>query len=256
MMNLSTNAYHAMRERGGTVTIELRAMEVDAGFASGRIDLHPGPYAVLCVSDTGYGMDAEVLKRIFDPYFTTKGVGEGTGLGLAVVHGIVKSHRGAIDVRSEPGGGSRFQIYLPICAEIAAIEESGEREFAVPGGSERILLVDDEELIVELEKTFLERLGYRVSAFTQSPNALEAFQTQPDAFDLAITDFTMPGLTGTELAKAMLARRPGFPIILCTGFSESMDENRAKALGIRRFVLKPVLNRELARAVRAVLDGE
>ncbi len=256
VMNLGANAYHAMRERGGTLTIELTALEIDAKQADGHIDLHPGPYALLSVGDTGNGMEEDVLKRIFDPYFTTKDAREGTGLGLSVVHGIVQSYSGAIRVFSEPGQGSLFRIYFPICAEMSGVEEIGERESPVAGGSERILLVDDEELIVDLEKTFLERLGYRVSAFTQSPNALEAFQAQPDAFDLAITDLTMPGLTGTELAKAILARCPGFPIILCTGFSESMDEVRAKALGIRKFVLKPVLNRELAQAVRVALDGE
>jgi CheY-like chemotaxis protein/two-component sensor histidine kinase len=251
LMNLCTNAAHAMRDKGGVLSVKLSVMEADAQLVSQHSSLTEGHYVCLTVNDTGHGMDAAVMERIFDPYFTTKKIGEGTGMGLAVVQGIVKSYGGAISVSSEPGKGTTFHVFLPrIEQEVPAVVEA----LAEPAtGSERILFIDDEETLVDLGKEILESLGYHVSFTTSSSEALETFRAQPDAFDLIITDMTMPGLTGKELAKELLALRPDIPIILCTGFSEIIDENQAKGIGIREFVMKPYAVINLAHVIRKVL---
>jgi CheY-like chemotaxis protein len=225
----------------------------EAVVVSGGVE--PGRYLRLRVSDTGEGMGPEVLKRIFDPYFTTKGPGKGTGLGLAVVHGIVQSYRGGIAVMSEPGKGTTFDIYFPRVDVVVPVE--GEKVEALPlGEQERVLLVDDEQAIVEIGQKILGYLGYEVVVRTSSLEALELFRVHPERFDLVITDMTMPNLTGDRLAQELLRIRPEVPIILCTGFSESMSEEKAKALGVREFVMKPLVMKDLAGAIRRSLDQE
>jgi PAS domain S-box-containing protein len=251
LMNLCSNAVHAMRAKGGVLEVSLGDVEVDVYMFAKHRDLKPGPYLKLTVSDTGSGMDQETAKRIFDPFFTTKKPGEGTGMGLAVVHGIVKRHEGSIITDSEPGKGSTFHVYFPrIEGEPRA--ERAEPE-AIPMGTERILFVDDEEAQARSGWHLLERLGYDVTTSTDSLEALETFRAQPDAFDLVITDQRMPGLTGMQLAAELMQIRSDISIILCTGFSEVVDGNKAKAGGIREFMMKPFSARQLAETIRRVL---
>lgn len=253
IVNLCTNGAHAM-EGKGILDVSLTRVhlgEIDVSTLSAS-KLKPGPYLKLSVSDTGQGMDGETLQRIFEPYFTTKEVGKGTGLGLAVVHGIAKRHDGDIIVRSEPGKGSVFDVYLPTAvvetkASIAVPE-------ALPKGSGHILLVDDEPMIADMAARMLEQLGYRVAAKTSPLDALDLFRSAPREFDLILTDYTMPGLTGLELAGEILRIRPDIPVILCTGFNENVTKETAKAMGIRELTLKPLERKELARLVRSVLD--
>jgi PAS domain S-box-containing protein len=252
LMNLGTNAADAMREHGGVIDVSLDEVEIDEHTAAFSPDLNQGPYLRLTVSDTGHGMDRSVLERIFDPFFTTKGQGRGTGLGLAVVHGIVKSHGGAIRVYSEVGQGTTFRLFLPGIRGQAAPQSIALAE--LPTGNERILFVDDEKSLAELGEQILEHLGYRVTARSNSIEALETFRAQPDEFDLVITDQTMPNLTGMELAREILLIRPAVPIILCTGFSELITREGANAIGVRAVVMKPPVIGELAQAVRKLLD--
>ncbi len=254
LMNLCTNAAHAMDEKGGVLEVSLGKADMDGEASAAPAGMEPGPYLRLRVSDTGHGMPPEILKRIFDPYFTTKEVGKGTGLGLAVVHGIVKSYGGGITVSSEMGKGSTFDIYFP---RVQAMGRASEAERAEPlpfGGHERVLFVDDEKAIVEIGHSMLKYLGYEVEVRTSSIEALELFRAQADRFDLVITDMTMPNMTGDKLAQELLRIRPGIPIILCTGFSEYLTEEKAKALGVRELLMKPLAIRDLAQAVRRVLD--
>lgn len=252
LMNLCTNASHAMMEKGGILQVSLENMELDSDFTAQYPDMKPGSYLKLTVSDTGHGMSPDVLNRIFEPYFTTKERGAGTGLGMAVVHGIVKSHSGIIKADSEPGKGSTFHIYLPIIDE----EEKSEKETdkPLPTGNERILFIDDEDALMDLGKQLLENLGYEVVARTSSVEALELFRTKPDQFDLVITDMTMPNMTGDRLAKELMKINTDIPIILFTGYSNGMSEHKAKEMGIRAFVMKPVTMRDLSIIVRKVLD--
>jgi PAS domain S-box-containing protein len=256
VMNLTTNAAHAMRETGGVLEITLGRVDIardDPQVAS--LELTPGSYVMLAVSDTGHGMSREILERIFEPYFSTKQTGEGTGLGLAVVHGIVESYGGHITASSEKGQGTLFQIYLPrMEGEFHPVEPPLTKP--LPRGSESILIVDDEAIIVPMLREMLEGLGYRVTISNDSIDTWEIFQKKPDAFDLLITDMAMPGLTGFDLAKKVLAIRQQMPIILCTGFSEVMDREKARAAGIGAFLVKPVTMRELAETVRKVLDDK
>ncbi len=253
VMNLATNAYHAMREQGGILDVRLESVEVGKETAPENIDVGPGHYLRLIVADNGSGMDAETREHIFEPYFTTKETGEGTGLGLATVHGIVKDHDGVIQLHSESGKGSSFSVYFPLC--VLAEERSDKTEsYGVIQGSERILFVDDEEQIILFAKTSLEDLGYTVHTRINSREALEAFRADPYRFDVVITDQTMPNMTGGELAKAMLELRPDLPIILCSGFSEILSKKSASELGIREFISKPILTRDLAGAIRRAID--
>ena len=253
LMNLCTNAYQAMGEKGGVLQVSLAPIQVDPDHFMARLGLSPGPYLKLEVSDTGTGMDKQTLDHIFEPYFTTKPKGEGTGLGLSVTHGIVKNHHGHITVYSEPDRGTSFHIYLP-CLGVTEGSSLQEVPGTVPGGTERLLVVDDEEAIAGMLERVLGELGYRVTAFTDCNDAFKAFEKAPGNFDLAITDLTMPGMLGTELAAALLTIRPDLPIILCTGYGEKISEGKAKGNGIRQHVLKPVSKREIALAVRKVLD--
>ncbi|MGD8985024.1 MAG: PAS domain S-box protein [Desulfobacteraceae bacterium] len=252
LMNLCTNAAHAMGENGGILDVSLEKVRNGTDVGVRFAGLSSGPYLKLTVSDNGYGMTPEVRERIFDPYFTTKEKGEGTGLGLAMVHGIVKSHGGTITVYSEPEMGSTFHVYLPIM-ETETDQDTGTEE-TVPTGSERILFVDDEQPIADIAKQMVEQLGYTVVTKTSSLEALELFRAKPDEFDLVITDMTMPSMTGEELANELMFIRPDIPIILCTGFSRRVTEKKAKAMGIQAFILKPILRQELAETIRRVLD--
>jgi PAS domain S-box-containing protein len=250
LMNLCTNAVHAMHEKGGTLEVTLSKVDMDTGLA-GHPDIQPGTYLRLTVSDTGHGMDPHTMERVFDPYFTTKEKGLGTGLGLAVVHGIVKSHDGAVTFQSAPEKGTTFNVFLPsIKAE--AKPESVQIE-TVCRGSENILFVDDEKPLAELGKQMLERLGYQVECKTSSIEALEVFRAYPHKFDLVITDMTMPNMTGEILARELMGIRPDIPVILCTGFSETTTEEKAKAMGVREFVMKPFEMNKLSKTIRKIL---
>jgi PAS domain S-box-containing protein len=251
LMNLCTNAAHAMRKKGGVLNLSLADVELDADYAAKHFDIKPGLYLKLSVRDTGQGISSDLLGQIFDPFFTTKQQGEGTGMGLSVVHGIVKSHGGTISVYSEPGEGSIFNVYLP--AIESSSEQKAREEKPVPTGTERILFVDDEQALVKMGKQLLEFLGYKVTTSTSSIEALELFKVQPDKFDLVITDLTMPNMTGDELAQKLMAIRPDIPVILCTGFSTKMTAEKTKKMGIRAFVLKPVIKQDIAETIRTVL---
>uniref|UniRef100_UPI004056A043 MASE3 domain-containing protein n=1 Tax=Candidatus Electronema sp. TaxID=2698783 RepID=UPI004056A043 len=255
VMNLCTNAYHAMREIGGLLEVFLRQTELDEAAMPGRLRLPPGSYLQLEVRDSGPGIPEELLEKIFEPYFTTRDKGEGTGLGLALVQSIALDFGGDVAVVSEPGCGAAFSVYLPV---IKAAQEKGPCAAAapLPGGCERLLVVDDDVNIAELAMNMLVSLGYQVTARTSSPDALALFAAEPESFDLVLTDMTMPQMTGAELAARLLALRPGLPVLLCTGFSELMDEQKAAALGLRALLMKPFSKAELACAVRAALTKE
>lgn len=253
-MNLITNAYHAVETTGGEISIQL--METMLGSDDlADTSLEPGHYVRLSVFDTGCGIEPAQIDKIFEPYFTTKEQGKGTGLGLAVVYGIVKEYHGEIKVYSEVGKGTAFHVYLPLmkksCNEAVSIENMQNYR----SDNEQILLVDDEEANVRLIKRNLEHLGYRVTARVNSLEALEAFRANPDAFDLVFTDMTMPNMTGTQLANELTKIRPDIPILLCTGFSECISRDSAEAVGIKGFLMKPVAKSELAYKVREVLDA-
>jgi len=252
IMNLCTNAYHAMEKTGGRLGVTLSRIEDIPEDVVG-MQLKPGPYLCLKVEDTGHGMEKEVMERIFDPYYTTKGEGKGTGLGLALVQGIVHGFGGGIHVQSKIGVGTVFQVFLPsIKAETPLLET--ESPSNLPKGNETILIVDDEEIITKLEERMLGKLGYEVTTCAGSSEALLVFLRNPEKFDLVITDMTMPHMTGDEMALKMLEVRPDIPIILCTGHSEQITEKEALALGIRGFLSKPIQRRILAKKIREVLD--
>ncbi len=288
VMNLCTNAYHAVEERGGTVAIGLDEVEAvprrsrirrqgrgDGGSTADNprhpcADGRPGSirlvksdgitcwekkkFVRLSVSDSGIGIEPSIMDRIFDPYFTTKEREKGSGLGLAVVHGIVQSHGGWICVETEPGNGTTFEIYFPRSGGRPDMERRPGGDIELSAGNEHVLIVDDEAPIAQMERILLERLGYRVTAFTESPKALACFAAAPERFDLIITDQSMPRLTGDKLTKEVLSIRPDMPVILCSGFSEKADEEGLLSLGIRKFIAKPVKVGQFAAAVREVLN--
>ncbi len=254
LMNLCNNTAHAMRGNGGVLTVILANVEMNERGGSPIPDLHPGPYVLQAISDTGHGMAPSVLERIFDPYFTTKKVGEGTGLGLAVVHGIVKSHGGAVRVMSAPGKGTSFHVYFPRADSLKRVSETQKTRPLPLGSRESVLFVDDEKALVDLGKRMLEHLGYEVVTRTSSIEALECFRKQLERFQLVITDMTMPNMTGDKLAQEIMRIRPGIPVILCTGYSEQISEGTAKALGIQDFVLKPFDMNLLVRVTRRAID--
>lgn len=254
LMNLCTNAMDAMEEMGSVLQVSLASIELDTDAAKEVSDLTPGRYTRLTVSDTGHGMEAHILDKVFDPYFTTKGPGKGTGIGLSVVYGIVKEHRGAVTVYSEPGKGTTFHVFFP---EVES-DTNGEWETGAPPpmGTESVLFVDDEAPLTNLGNRMLESLGYKVEGHTSSIEALVAFQENPDKYDVVVTDMTMPNMTGETLARELLEIRPNIPIILCTGFSHKMDEEKAKATGFKSFIMKPLVKSELAKTVRRAIDEE
>ncbi|MBU0908834.1 MAG: response regulator [Proteobacteria bacterium] len=251
VMNLCMNGYQAMQNSGGTLGVSLAVVEIEQNDALKKVNVIPGSYVRLEVSDTGHGMDREIVSRIFEPYFTTKG--QGNGIGLSVVHGIIKKHSGHISVYSQPGRGTTFHVYLPRLGVTSQQEQA--REQALAAGDEHILVVDDEKQIVETYRRMLETRGYKVTCFTDPLAALEKFRENPAGFDLVLTDMTMSHMTGKELASEMMALRADIPIILSTGFSELLNAQQAKAMGIRKYVMKPVTSIDLAGAVRKVLDG-
>jgi CheY-like chemotaxis protein len=246
-----------MQAKGGVLEVSLAGVDIDSQTAAGSSDLHVGPYVKLTVRDTGHGMTPKVLERIFDPFFTTKKEATGTGLGLPVVQGIVRSHKGALLVESEAGVGTAFHVLLP--AVEPGRDLSADAPFpSAPGGNETILLVDDEEDLIYAGEKALRRLGYEVFASSSSLEALELFRAQPERFDLVITDQNMPKMTGAEMAREMLLIRPGIPILLCTGFGPDSDEGvsfqEAQSIGIREVHMKPLERHEIAQAIRRVLD--
>ena len=253
LMNLCTNAAHAMKETGGILTITLSGIDIDAGFFAQQTELTLGPHIQLTVSDTGDGMDSGVRERIFDPFFSTKKPSEGTGLGLSVAHGIVKGHSGAITVASTPGEGTVFSVYLPAVSGVRGTMEAPD--LRMQGGDERILFVDDEEYQVDIAQQMLGRLGYRVTASVEAKDALRRFRANPDGFDLVITDMVMPQMTGDALARELLSLRSDLPIILSTGYSAHMTREKALAIGITGFILKPFILTEIAAEIRRVLQG-
>ena len=254
MMNLCTNAYHAMRLTGGILAVSLKEVEITTDDYIPELELAPGKYLQLEISDTGCGMEKETVEKIFDPYFTTKEKGEGTGLGLAVVHGIVKSYGGHINVYSEPGEGTTFHVYLPeVHDEPGEYRPVTEKE-PLKGGKERIMVVDDEQAIIHIAEQALTSQGYTVTTFPDGVQALQEFKKDPDQYDLVITDMAMPYMNGTELAQKLMEIRPTIPIILSTGYSEMINKEQAEAMGIKEFVQKPVILDNLFRATRKVLD--
>jgi len=252
LMNLCTNATHAMEDSGGTLAVGLTDVNLDGSFTRKYTDLTPGNYLKLTVSDSGTGIKPDIIASIFEPYFTTKNPGEGTGLGLPVVHGIVKVFGGEITVESETGRGSTFTIYLPVSKKSMDVES--ETFEVLPAGNENILLIDDEAPIVNMCKQMLTGLGYNVTTRTSSIEARELFRNRPEDFDLVLTDMTMPNMTGDRLAIELMKIRSDIPVILCTGYSKKMSEKSAAKIGIKAIVMKPFVKRELAQTVRQMLD--
>jgi len=255
MMNLCTNSHHAMQGDKGTINVNTYTSELrENDLIADKLVLSPGKYSVMEIQDDGSGMEADVVGRIFDPYFTTKGENIGTGMGLSVVHGIVREHGGYISVTSEPQKGSIFKIFLPqIDASLLPHALEDKRE--VPRGSESILVIDDEQGVLDLEKQLLQGLGYSVTTCSDPLRVMGVLQAS-DGFDLVLTDMTMPGQNGAEVTRQILAQNPEMAVVICSGFSELMDEEKAKAIGAKHFVMKPLARHELATILRTVLDGK
>jgi PAS domain S-box-containing protein len=255
MMNLCSNAQHAMRENGGVLEVKLSDIEIDKDKAAQCGGIQEGSYSELTIRDTGHGIPQEYMDRIFDPYFTSKEKGEGTGLGLAVVHGIISSHGGAITVESKIGQGTTFHILFPKRKQTttprhpATTGISGRRE-----GTERILFIDDEPALIDIGKEILSSLGYRVTACTSSEEALQLFKDRPEGFDLVITDQTMPDMTGDLLAQEVMRIRPETPVILFTGYSDIVSRERYSELGIRDCLMKPLTRKDLGESIRRIFD--
>jgi CheY-like chemotaxis protein len=252
VMNLATNGAQAMAESGGVLVVALDQATVDGGSGAAGVDPAPGEYARLTVRDTGVGMDPTTLERMFEPFFTTKKPGHGTGLGLSVVHGIVKSHGGTIRARSQPGRGTTIEVYLP--AHGGAVQIPALDEGVLPRGrGEHILFVDDEAPLVGAGRGLLERFGYRVTATTDPLEAVTVFRDRPDSFDLVITDLTMPALSGADLAQQLLRIRPDIPILLTTGFGGRLSTDAARSIGVQGLLAKPTTARALAWTVHRTL---
>ena len=254
LMNLCTNSYHAMEEAGGTLSIALKRESPIWDDLVSAPHLQSGNFLRLSISDTGTGIAPEIQEKIFEPYFTTKPIGKGTGMGLSIIHGIVKSYGGLVSCYSQPGKGTCFHVYLPAIEEAAMSEKNQDGRIQI--GNEHILFVDDENIIADMGKSMLESLGYQVTTRTNSLEALTTFQNQPEDFDLVITDQTMPDMTGGDLARHMLKVRAGIPIILCTGYSSQISEEKARSYGIRGFALKPLTKKDLANLIRKILDDK
>lgn len=252
VVNLCTNAYHAMQEEGGLLMVSLNEINIGPDNMDDHFELDPGVYLKLTIADTGHGMTEQTLQRIFDPYFTTKEEGKGTGLGLAVVYGIVSAHKGSIQVSSSPGKGTTFELFFPSVQYQKMHEPIFHEQPA--RGHESILFVDDEDSLVRLATQLLEKSGYRVVGYSNPLEALEQFKTDPNQFDLVITDMTMPHMTGQQLVRAIKVIQPEIPIIMCTGYSEKISSEKAKMLGIRAFLRKPLSYNDLTNNVRKAID--
>ncbi|MCF8037134.1 MAG: PAS domain S-box protein [Desulfobacteraceae bacterium] len=255
IINMATNAKHALQEQGGTIEVRIEQTNFDKTVMKKYPDLGPGNYVHIAVSDTGVGIPEQNIDKIFEPYFTTKEKGVGTGLGLSTAHGIVRAHDGHITVHSEPGKGSTFNIYIPLAEPSQATEAPYKTEF-MPTGAETVLLVDDEQPIVKMLQQNLQHLGYQVTPRTSSVEALAAFRAQPDKFAVVITDMTMPNMTGDKLAAEIKKIRPNMPVILCTGFSEYLRDRNMHDLQVDGVLMKPLSRIEIAKKIRQVLDGE
>ena len=251
-MNLCTNSIQSMEDSGGILELSIKDKIFPSLFQD-TINVQEGEHILIKVSDTGAGIPKNVLDSIFDPYFTTKEPGEGTGLGLSTVLGIIKSYGGDITVKSQENTGTTFKVYLPI------ISDNGQTQYpkdvSTPKGNEKILFVDDEASIADVGKKILGRLGYKVTAMTNSFEALDTFRSHPDAFDLVITDMTMPRLSGDKLSSELIKIRPDIPIILLTGFSKNIDEDTALQMGIKAFAHKPLVLSKIAKIIRNVLSS-
>ncbi len=252
IMNLATNAYHAMEETGGALTVTLKEIRVETNDPAPS-GLLPGRYARLSVADTGVGIKQEDMNKIFDPYYTTKEIGKGTGLGLSVVHGIIQELGGLIEISSEPHRGTRIDLYLPVIEDIDGRQVIVQD--TIPLGSEHILLVDDENAVIRMVEQMLTRLGYTTTTRTASIEAYEAFKANPDRFDLVMTDMSMPNMTGIQLAQKIKTIRKNLPIVICTGFSDQINDEKCHALGIQGYLMKPLVIGDLAVTLRKVLDS-
>ncbi len=253
LINVCNNAVDALPEKGGIITIELLNETIDVQQTKQQTKLPPGQYTKLTVSDNGIGMDTETLDRVFEPYFTTKDIGEGSGIGMAVVHGIVERHGGAIIVDSKTGRGTTFTIFLP--AHEGLFERETDEANILPVGDEYILYVDDEPFIAKLGKRLLEGLGYTTESTTDPEKALDMVRNDPSKFDLIITDMTMPNMTGDQLIIETLKIRQDMPTIICSGYSSNISEKKAADIGVHSFIVKPINKSELAKVVRKVLDS-
>jgi CheY-like chemotaxis protein len=251
-MNLATNSAHAIGEGVGLIEVGLDALTVSTDLARTSPDLHEGRYARLSVSDNGCGMDKATLERIFDPFFTTKPAGQGTGLGLSTVHGIMRGHEGAVTVYSQPGKGSTFRLYFPAVGDDAAEVETPPREVA-RGRGERVLYVDDEDTLVRLATRILRRLGYEITGHTDPAEALQAFRSRPHDFDVVVTDLSMPGMSGFDLARGLLEIRPETPVVMTSGYLRPEDQETASRIGIRALILKPNTVEELGLVLDKLL---
>jgi CheY-like chemotaxis protein len=255
IMNLCTNAYYSMREKGGVLGVSLQPVYFNKEDTGDMLKLTQGEYVKLEISDTGVGIPEETLSKIFDPYFTTKEKGEGTGLGLAVVHGIVKSHKGNIKVASQLGQGTTFHVYFPtVDKKPIGFSSNNEKEVLI-GGDESIMVVDDEASIANLSEEILTQYGYKVYSYRNVVQALQDFEKNPEDYDLVITDMTMPYMTGVELAQRMMKISPEIPVILCTGHSELINREKALGIGVKDFFIKPIGVDDLLKRTRRVLDN-
>lgn len=252
IMNLCTNAAHAMENEGGELRITLKDTTINNGNPLGASHLPLGDYVEIRIADSGHGIEPQIIDKIYEPYFTTKKPGEGTGMGLAMVYGIVETYSGKINVKSVVGKGTTFTIYLPVAKEGKVHRENKTEE--LPTGHERILFVDDEPHITTVVDRILSQLGYSVTTKTRSTEALELFKLKPDSFDLVISDVTMPKMAGDQLAQHLMEIRPNIPIILCTGYSKRLSKDDALKIGIKALAHKPLVKEDLAKTVREVLD--
>ncbi len=252
VMNLISNAYHAMEDTGGVLDVFLD--EVTIKEDNSIFPLSPGSYIYLKIADTGPGIAPKVVERIFDPFFTTKKEGKGSGIGLSVVHGIIESHNGYINVKSKVGEGTAFEVYLPVYIGDIQMEDKVVKDRPIEKGSERILLVDDDKKVAFMEQHMLEKLGYHVTCHLESPKALGAFEQSPQDFDMVITDLTMPELTGYQLSEEISKIRSDIPIVLCTGYGEHINKKKYDLKGIKGFLNKPVGVKEVSNLIRDILD--